>query len=279
MGIRTQGCKPRLAETADARTYHMQTHTHTHSKTHSLWHRHREVGNITFRMRCISIVQINSYVHLWASRNPSESFPNPFSHISKPPSLLRSCVAERFLAGSTAWPTSVPACHFSRAACPKSGSRRLPYSPASARSCTEPASWRRRRTPPPRPPWRPCRRAPPQPPPALPLCPVTLATSPEGRRCGLGRQTLNWLHGWTEDFLSDCIHPVWLSQQCPTGEMLLFGFGGGVVNGKEVLVLKESFQWSSYWSKPAFSSQKQREVFHEFVFWLYQLFVPVCRWC
>lgn len=64
MGIRTQGCKPRLAETADARTYLMQTHTHTHSKTHSLCHRHREVGNITFRMRCISIVQINSYVHI-----------------------------------------------------------------------------------------------------------------------------------------------------------------------------------------------------------------------
>lgn len=114
------------------------------------------------------------------------SFPNTFRHVSNPPSLLRSCVAERFLAGSTAWPTSVPVCHSSRAACPKSGSRRLPYSPVSAKSCTDPGSWRRRRTPPPRPPWRPCRRAHPQPPPALLLCPVTLATSPEGRRSGLG---------------------------------------------------------------------------------------------
>lgn len=36
MGIRTQGCKPRLAKPADARTCHTQTHTHPHSKTHSL---------------------------------------------------------------------------------------------------------------------------------------------------------------------------------------------------------------------------------------------------
>lgn len=266
--------------------------THTHSKTHSSWHRHRDVGCIIFWMHRIGIVQINSYVHLWAYRKPSESsaagkwpgpqdasttvrwvFQNPFSHVSNPPSLLRSCAAERFLAGSTGWPTSVPVCHSSRAACPKSGSRRPPYSPASARSCTEPGSWRRRRTPPPRPPWRPCLRAPPQPPPALPLCPVTLATSPEGRRCGLGWQTL-----------TDRGLPVWLHSPClavtampSRGNVwVCFFFGGG---GKEVLVLKASFQWSSYWSKPPFSSQKQREMFHEFVVWIYQLFVPVCRWC
>lgn len=71
MGIRTQGCKPRLAEPADARTCHMQTHTH--SKTHSFWHRHRDVGCIIFWMHCISIIQINSYVYLWAYRNPSKT--------------------------------------------------------------------------------------------------------------------------------------------------------------------------------------------------------------
>lgn len=103
-------------------------------------------------------------------------FPHPFS-------LLRSCAAGRSRAGSTVWLTSAPACHSSRAACPKSGSPRLPYSPASARSSTEPESWRRQRTPLPPPPWLPCRRARPRPPPALPLCLATLATSPAGRSC------------------------------------------------------------------------------------------------
>lgn len=170
------------------------------------------------KQRSRKVAGPSGYIRNWAL-----SFPNT----SQTHCLLRSCVAERFLAGSTGWPTSVPVCHSSRAACPKSGSRRLPYSPASARSCTEPGSWRRRRTPPPQPPWRPCRRAHPQPPPALPLCPVTLATSPEGRRCGLGWQTLNWLQRWTKDFLSDCIHHLWLSQQCPTGETFFFLGGGG----------------------------------------------------
>lgn len=100
-----------------------------------------------------------------------------------PFSLLRSCAAGRSHAGSTVWLTSAPACHSSRAACPKSGSPRLPYSPASARSSTEPGSWRRQRTPLPPPPWLPCRRARPRPPPALPLCLATLATSPAGRSC------------------------------------------------------------------------------------------------
>lgn len=115
--------------------------------------------------------------------------PQPHAHFL--PSLLRSCVAGRSPAGSTAWPTSVPACHSSRAACPKSGWRPRPCSPASARSCTAPASWRRRRTPPPPPRWRPCRRARPPPPPALPLCAATLATSPVGRTCEGGWRALN----------------------------------------------------------------------------------------
>lgn len=104
--------------------------------------------------------------------------------------LLRSCVAGRSLAGSTAWLTSAPACHSSRAACPKSGWPRLPYSPASARSSTEEESWRRRRMLPPPPPWPPCRPAHPHPPPAPPPCLAIPATSPGGRKC----QAL--LRGW-----------------------------------------------------------------------------------
>lgn len=106
--------------------------------------------------------------------------------------FLRSCVAGRSLAGSTAWPTSVPACHSSRAACPKSGWPQRPYSPASARSSTEQGSWRRPRTPLPRPPWHPCRRARLHPPPALPPCLVIHATSPAGR-------SWDWeTWGWTK---------------------------------------------------------------------------------
>lgn len=98
--------------------------------------------------------------------------------------LLRSCVAGRSPAGSTAWPTSAPACRSFRAACPKSGWRPLPYSPAWARSSTlEAGSSRRRRTLLPQPPWPPCRpahlRRPPTPP---PLCLDIIAPNPAGRR-------------------------------------------------------------------------------------------------
>lgn len=101
-------------------------------------------------------------------------------------------MAGRSLAGSIAWPTSAPACHSSRAACPKSGWPQLPYSPVWARSSTE-ANWRRQRMPPPQPPWPPCHpahllRPPAHPPPCL----VTLATSPAGRGCMACWETLGW---------------------------------------------------------------------------------------
>lgn len=108
------------------------------------------------------------------------------------PLLTRSCVAGRSLAGSTAWPTSAPVCHSSRAACPKSGWPRLPYSPASARSSTEEESWRRPRTPPPQPPWRPCHPAHLPPPPAPPPCLAILATSHAGKSCKVCWKSGGW---------------------------------------------------------------------------------------
>lgn len=117
------------------------------------------------------------------------------SSLALPP-LFRSCVAGRSLAGSTAWPTSAPACHSSRAACPKSGWLRLPYSPASARSSTGEGSWRRPRTPLPQPPWHPCRPARPRPPPAPPPCLVIPATSPAGRSCEVCWETWGWTCGY-----------------------------------------------------------------------------------
>lgn len=277
-------------------------HTHTHAQTHSLWHRNEGwVGKMwvaSFSGR-IALVEesIRAFLYDESIRaslsiqkpkqqqrrrrvagpsgdvhNSALSLPNTFSHVSNLPSLPRSCVAERFLAGSTAWPTSVPVCHSSRAACPKSGWRRLPCSPASARSCTEPGSWRRRRTPPPRPPWRPCRRARPPPPPALPLCPVTLATSRAGRRCGLGWQTLNWLQRWTEDFLSDCIHP----SGCRSGSQQ----GKGLVWLVVVVFWwkgKKSWCWRRASSDHLIDPNlplpaKKQKCFMNFLFWIYQLF-------
>lgn len=111
--------------------------------------------------------------------------------------LTRSFAAGKSLAGSTAWRTSAPACHSSRAACPKSGWPLLPYSPASARSSTEQESWRRRRTPPPPPPWRPCHHAH-LPPPARPPCLVSHATSPAGRSCKLCWESGGWTCGSRE---------------------------------------------------------------------------------
>lgn len=78
---------------------------------------------------------------------------------TSPPPCLRFCVGERSRDGWIAWPTSVPACHFSRAACLKSGWPPRPCSPAWARSCTGRDTWRRVRMPPPPPPWPPCRPA------------------------------------------------------------------------------------------------------------------------
>lgn len=172
--------------------------------------------------------------------------PQPHAHFL--PSLLRSCVAERSPAGSTAWPTSVPACHSSRAACPKSGWRPRPCSPASARSCTAPASWRRRRTPPPPPRWRPCRRAHPPPHPALPLCAATLATSPAGRTCEVGLRALNCAFGEGGDTPA-------LPQAAAAGPSR-GGEQGYVVKGKEVLVLQVVLQRSSFWSKSPFTSRE-----------------------
>lgn len=265
-------------------------HANTHTQTHSLWHdvmrcglHHLSTALHQYNLNWFICEQIPKQKQhcrrvgglFGGVRSITLCFPNAFCHVSNLLSLLRSCAAGRFLAGSTAWPTSVPVCHSSRAACPKSGWRRLPYSPASARSCTEPRSWRRRRTPPPPPPWHPCPRACPRPPPALPLCPVTLATSPAGRRCELGLQTLNWFQRWTEEFLSDCIHPVWLLQWVPAGERVSF-----LSKGKQ----SWCWRWASIDPNRPLPAKKQENgnpvrVFHKFVFWIYQLCVPVCRWC
>lgn len=99
----------------------------------------------------------------------------------------RSCVVERSLAGSTAWPTSAPVCHFSRAACPRSGWPLPRYSPAWARSCMGRGIWRRPRTPLPLPLWPLCRPARPLHPPAHRLCLATHAISRGGRRAGQRR--------------------------------------------------------------------------------------------
>lgn len=117
-------------------------------------------------------------------------------------------MAGRSLAGSTVWPTSAPACHSSRAACPKSGWPRLPYSLASVRSSTEQGSWRRQRTPLPQPPWHPYHPAHPHPPPALPLCLVILATSPAGKRSKQRWETWGLSSGYREHRVTEYLQQL-----------------------------------------------------------------------